>query len=69
MRNVFVNLERCIGCKQCQIVCAVEHSESKFVCQAIAEDHKPLRAFSSPRESVPISRTQTNVGTAILRPA
>jgi len=41
MKTVFVNLERCIGCKQCQIACAVEHSESKSLFQAIAEDRKP----------------------------
>lgn len=41
MKTVFVNPERCVGCKQCQIACAVEHSESKSVYQAIAEDRKP----------------------------
>jgi anaerobic carbon-monoxide dehydrogenase iron sulfur subunit len=41
MKTVFVNPERCIGCKQCQIACAVEHSESKNLFQAIAEDRKP----------------------------
>ena len=41
MKTVFVNPERCIGCKQCQIACAVEHSQSKNLYQAIAEDRKP----------------------------
>jgi carbon-monoxide dehydrogenase iron sulfur subunit len=41
MKTVFVNPERCIGCKQCQIACAVEHSKSKNLYQAIAEDRKP----------------------------
>ncbi len=41
MKTVFVDPERCIGCKQCQMACAVEHSESKSLYQAIAEDRKP----------------------------
>lgn len=41
MKTVFVNPERCVGCKQCQMACAVEHSESKSIYQAIAERRKP----------------------------
>lgn len=41
MKTVFVNPERCIGCKQCQIACAVEHSQSKILFQAIFEENKP----------------------------
>ncbi|MEA3349924.1 MAG: 4Fe-4S dicluster domain-containing protein [Chloroflexota bacterium] len=41
MKTVFVNPERCIGCKQCQIACAVEHSQSKILYQAIFEECKP----------------------------
>jgi carbon-monoxide dehydrogenase iron sulfur subunit len=41
MKTVFVNPERCIGCKQCQIACAVEHSESKSLYGAIFEEQKP----------------------------
>jgi carbon-monoxide dehydrogenase iron sulfur subunit len=41
MKTVFVNPERCIGCKQCQIACAVEHSNSKNIYHAMAEQRKP----------------------------
>ncbi len=41
MQKVFVNPERCIGCKQCQIACAVEHSQSKTLYQAVFEEPKP----------------------------
>ena len=34
---MFINPERCIGCKQCQIACAVEHSQSKDLYQAVFE--------------------------------
>lgn len=41
MKTVFVQPERCIGCKQCEIACAVEHSQSKNLYQAVFEDPKP----------------------------
>ena len=41
MKTVFVNPERCIGCKQCQIACAVEHSQSKALYEAVFEEPKP----------------------------
>jgi carbon-monoxide dehydrogenase iron sulfur subunit len=41
MKTVFVNPERCVGCKQCEIACAVEHSQSKDLYQAVFERPKP----------------------------
>jgi carbon-monoxide dehydrogenase iron sulfur subunit len=41
MKTVFVNPERCVGCKQCQIACAVEHSQSKNLYQAVFEEPLP----------------------------
>ena len=41
MKTVFVNPERCIGCRHCEIACAVEHSQSKSLFQAILEKPKP----------------------------
>jgi carbon-monoxide dehydrogenase iron sulfur subunit len=41
MKTVFVNPERCVGCKQCEIACAVEHSQSKDLLQAVFETPKP----------------------------
>jgi carbon-monoxide dehydrogenase iron sulfur subunit len=41
MKTVFVNPERCIGCKHCELACAIEHSQSKALFQAIAEVPKP----------------------------
>ena len=41
MKTVFVNPERCVGCKQCEVACAVEHSQSKDLYQAVFERPKP----------------------------
>lgn len=41
MKTVFVQPERCLGCKQCEVACAVEHSMSKDLYNAVAENPKP----------------------------
>jgi len=41
MKTVFVRPERCIGCRQCEIACAVEHSVSKDLAAAVLERPTP----------------------------
>lgn len=41
MKTVFVNPERCIGCRQCEFACAVEHSESRDPTLAVSESILP----------------------------
>ncbi|HDK45681.1 MAG TPA: 4Fe-4S dicluster domain-containing protein [Actinobacteria bacterium] len=41
MKTVFVNPQRCIGCRQCEFACAVEHSRSKDPFLAIFENPPP----------------------------
>lgn len=41
MQTVFINPERCIGCRQCEFACAVEHSQDKDAAAALAEDPLP----------------------------
>jgi carbon-monoxide dehydrogenase iron sulfur subunit len=41
MKTVFVRPERCIGCRQCEIACAVEHSRSKDLAAAVTEQPPP----------------------------
>jgi carbon-monoxide dehydrogenase iron sulfur subunit len=43
MRTVFVNPERCIGCLQCEIACAVEHSASQDLALAFREAPLPRK--------------------------
>lgn len=40
---VFVNPERCIGCRQCEFACAVEHSRTRTPETAIFEDPPPRK--------------------------
>lgn len=40
MKEIFVRLDRCMGCKSCEMACAVEHSNSRSLFGAIAE--RPL---------------------------
>jgi len=37
MRRVFCNLRLCLGCRSCEIACAVEHSKSKELFKALSE--------------------------------
>jgi carbon-monoxide dehydrogenase iron sulfur subunit len=41
MQTVFVHPEQCIGCKQCEVACAVAHSQSKNVFLSVFELPSP----------------------------
>ena len=43
MQTVFVNPERCIGCLQCELACAVEHSSSQDQATAFLEAPVPRK--------------------------
>ena len=38
---IMINVERCLGCKSCEIACAVAHCKSGLLEEAIAESPKP----------------------------
>jgi anaerobic carbon-monoxide dehydrogenase iron sulfur subunit len=41
MKTVIVRPERCVGCLQCRLACAVEHSAGKNLYAAISEATRP----------------------------
>jgi len=38
MRGVMIDPQKCVGCKQCEIACAVEHSRTKNLFAMFAEE-------------------------------
>ena len=38
MKTVFVRPELCIGCRHCEVACAIEHAKSKILLDAINEE-------------------------------
>jgi carbon-monoxide dehydrogenase iron sulfur subunit len=44
MKNVMIDIEKCIGCKHCEINCAVKHSKTKNIYTMFSE-----RVLSKPR--------------------
>ena len=58
MKEILVNTELCLGCRSCELACAVSHSVSKTLLGAVGETPKPLKrifvhGFKS--KKVPIS--------------
>ncbi|WP_163327765.1 4Fe-4S dicluster domain-containing protein [Desulfurobacterium thermolithotrophum] len=51
MNTVLVNSERCIGCKHCEIACAIEHSLSKDLFSMLSEE-----VISKPRIHVEVGK-------------
>jgi carbon-monoxide dehydrogenase iron sulfur subunit len=43
MKEIFVRLDRCMGCKSCEVACAVEHSRSKSIFSAMWETPVPRK--------------------------
>ena len=43
MKEVFVRLDRCLGCKSCEMACTVEHSAIKSLIAALSEKPGPVR--------------------------
>lgn len=42
MKAVFCRIVRCVGCRSCELACAVEHSKSKDLVRAVNESPVPL---------------------------
>ena len=40
---IVVNIEKCLGCKSCELACALVHSKSKVLEEAVAESPRPQR--------------------------
>jgi len=43
---ITVNIEKCLACKSCELACALTHSKSKVLEEAITESPKPQRTVT-----------------------
>lgn len=50
MKRVFVDIDRCLACRSCEIACAVEHSRSKSLFSAIQERPRSLPRVNVERD-------------------
>ena len=41
VKEIFVNIEKCLGCKSCELACAIEHSQSKSLFGILSESPIP----------------------------
>ena len=41
MKEIYCLIERCLGCRSCELACAVEHSQSKDLTAAVQENPPP----------------------------
>lgn len=43
MKDVIIRPELCMGCRSCEVACAVSHSKSKNLFSALGEDPAPKK--------------------------
>jgi carbon-monoxide dehydrogenase iron sulfur subunit len=46
VKTIVINVDKCLACKSCEIACAVEHSKSKNLIEALREDPPPISRIS-----------------------
>jgi anaerobic carbon-monoxide dehydrogenase iron sulfur subunit len=57
-KEIFVRIDRCMGCHSCELACAVEHSASRSLYGALSETPRPKNRvyveFVPPSKPMPI---------------
>ncbi len=43
MKQVLVDIKKCLGCRSCELACAVQHSKTKNLYQAVQESPHPRK--------------------------
>jgi len=56
MKELLIDIEKCVACKSCEIACRVEHSLSKNIFSAVFEKDLPQkRVFVEKTETAPFN--------------
>jgi len=42
-KTIVINIEKCLACKSCEVACALAHSKSKVLEEAVTESPRPQR--------------------------
>jgi carbon-monoxide dehydrogenase iron sulfur subunit len=45
-KTIVVNIQKCLACRSCEMACALAHSESKVLYEALQESPKPQHRIS-----------------------
>lgn len=57
MKELLIRAERCLGCRSCELACAVEHSVAKSLLLSINEEPRPqyrVHVTSDGKSSLPL---------------
>ena len=50
LRRIYANENVCIGCRLCEVYCAVQHSPSQDILKAYRQEHRPVPAIKVQEE-------------------
>ncbi|MEW6556544.1 MAG: 4Fe-4S dicluster domain-containing protein [Elusimicrobiota bacterium] len=53
MKKIYCDISKCLGCRSCELACAVEHSKTKILERAIYETPLPEKRVSVEQLSLP----------------
>ncbi|MHC4574649.1 MAG: 4Fe-4S dicluster domain-containing protein, partial [Planctomycetota bacterium] len=45
-KTISVNIQKCLACRSCEMACALVHSKSKVLEEAVAESPRPQRTVT-----------------------
>jgi carbon-monoxide dehydrogenase iron sulfur subunit len=66
---IVINIERCMGCHSCELACAVAHSASRDMKQAIQNNEKPgsrITVEAYENKAIPIHCYHCEVATCMM---
>ncbi len=53
MKELLINIDKCVACKSCEIACRIEHSISKNLFNAVFEESLPQKRVFVEKSNIP----------------